>query len=61
MKNKTWHSLLDNIYKPGRYLGKEINSLRKDFKKAKIKFALAFPDLYEIGMSHLGLQILYYL
>jgi len=61
LKNKTWHSLLDNIYKPGRYLGKEINSLRKDFKKAKIKFALAFPDLYEIGMSHLGLQILYYL
>ena len=45
-----------NFQKPSRYLGNEINIIRKD---AKVKVALCFPDTYEIGMSHLGLKILY--
>ncbi|MEW6171375.1 MAG: TIGR03960 family B12-binding radical SAM protein, partial [Candidatus Omnitrophota bacterium] len=47
------------IKKPGRYLGNEWNVIKKDISKIKIKFALCFPDLYEIGMSYLGLRILY--
>lgn len=49
--------LLPHIEKPGRYIGGEINSVVKE--KARCRFALAFPDAYEIGMSHLGIQILY--
>lgn len=52
--------LLYSIKKPGRYLGNEINIVRKDWRKAELRMALVFPDLYEVGMSHLGLQILYH-
>jgi len=52
--------LLYSIKKPGRYLGNEINIVRKDWHKAELRMALIFPDLYEIGMSHLGTQILYH-
>ena len=52
-------SILPLIEKPGRYTGGEINSVVKDKSKVELRFALAFPDTYEIGMSHLGLQILY--
>ncbi len=52
--------LLD-VSKPARYLGGEINSIKKDLKTVCLKFALAFPDVYEIGMSHLGFQILYHI
>jgi len=45
--------------KPGRYIGNEWNSPKKDFDRAGLKFALCFPDLYEIGMSNLGLRIIY--
>lgn len=58
MKSK---SILPYVSKPGRYLGKEFNAIQKDWDKATIRFALAFPDLYEIGMSHQGLQILYHI
>jgi radical SAM family uncharacterized protein/radical SAM-linked protein len=51
--------LLPFVSRPSRYLGNEINSFRKDSQKARLKFALAFPDAYEVGMSHIGLQILY--
>jgi len=51
--------LLLQVNKPGRYIGSEWNVPRKDFDKAQIKFALIFPDLYEIGMSNLGLRIIY--
>ncbi len=44
---------------PARYLGGEINSVMKDKDKVDIRFAMCFPDVYEIGMSHLGIQILY--
>lgn len=49
--------LLKEIEKPGRYTGGELNSIQKD--EADVRFALCFPDVYEVGMSHLGLQILY--
>ncbi|MBU1565992.1 MAG: TIGR03960 family B12-binding radical SAM protein [Proteobacteria bacterium] len=52
---------LASIAKPGRYLGHEYNSFLKNWGSTKVRFALVFPDLYEIGMSHQGLQILYHL
>ena len=45
--------------KPVRYIGNEVNSVIKDKADVDIRFAICFPDLYEIGMSHLGIQILY--
>jgi radical SAM family uncharacterized protein/radical SAM-linked protein len=51
--------LLPFVSRPSRYLGNEVNSLHKDWGKVRLKFALAFPDAYEVGMCHLGLQILY--
>jgi len=52
-------SRLGEVGKPVRYIGEEYNSIRKDWTGADLKVALAFPDLYEIGFSHLGLRILY--
>ena len=52
--------LLKKVQKPGRYIGGEVNSVIKDEKSVDVNFAFAFPDLYEIGMSYLGLQILYH-
>lgn len=54
-----WEDILPFVEKPGRYLGGEVNSLRRDRTACRLSFALAFPDTYEVGMSHLGLQILY--
>lgn len=51
--------ILLNIDKPARYIGNEINAVKKDTEKADIRFVLCFPDVYEIGMSYLGIQILY--
>ncbi len=51
--------ILLKIDKPARYTGGEINSVMKDPAKVAIRFAMCFPDVYEIGMSHLGIQILY--
>jgi radical SAM family uncharacterized protein/radical SAM-linked protein len=51
--------LLSSVEKPSRYIGGEINAVRKDRRLCKLSVALAFPDIYEVGMSHLGLQILY--
>jgi radical SAM family uncharacterized protein/radical SAM-linked protein len=52
---------LSLVSKPVRYLGQEIHSIRKDPAGVKLRFCLAFPDVYEVGMSHLGIQILYHL
>jgi radical SAM family uncharacterized protein/radical SAM-linked protein len=52
---------LSLVSKPVRYLGREIHSIRKDPAEVKFKFCLAFPDVYEVGMSHLGIQILYHI
>lgn len=51
--------ILMQIEKPARYIGGEVNSVMKEKEKVDIRFAMCFPDLYEIGMSHLGIQILY--
>ena len=51
--------ILMSIDKPARYIGNEVNMVRKDPKDVAIRFAMCFPDVYEIGMSHLGIQILY--
>ena len=51
--------ILLNIEKPARYIGGEVYSVMKDKDKVDIRFAMCFPDVYEIGMSHLGIQILY--
>ena len=51
--------ILLKIEKPARYIGNEVNSVMKDPEKADVRIAMCFPDVYEIGMSHLGIQILY--
>ena len=51
--------ILMNISKPERYIGHEVNSIIKDLNDVNVRFAMCFPDVYEIGMSHLGIQIIY--
>jgi radical SAM family uncharacterized protein len=51
--------LFINVHRPAQYLGNEWNAGKKDFNSSKISFALGFPDLYEVGMSNLGLRIIY--
>ncbi len=51
--------ILMKIEKPARYIGHEINSIVKDKNAVDVRFCMCFPDVYEIGMSHLGIQILY--
>ncbi len=51
--------ILMKIEKPVRYIGNEVNAVVKDLNKVNVRFAMCFPDVYEIGMSHLGIQILY--
>lgn len=52
--------LFSRVRKPGRYTGGEFHSTVKDWTGAKIRVILAFPDLYEVGLSHLGLRLLYH-
>lgn len=52
--------ILPLVHKPGRYVGNEIHVIRKDWSEVEVTFALGFPDLYEIGMSHIGFEILYH-
>lgn len=59
MNEKEFERLLLSVQKPGRYSGGEINSVIKDKQKVDVRFAFCFPDTYEIGMSHLGMKILY--
>lgn len=54
-----YEDLIKQIMKPGRYIGREWNVSKKPFEGADIKLAICFPDLYEVGMSNLGLRILY--
>ena len=51
--------ILLKVQKPGRYVGGELNSVIKDKDAVDIRFAFCFPDIYEVGMSHLGMMILY--
>ena len=52
-------ALLDTVQKPARYIGGEMNAAVKDWDAAEVRYAFCFPDVYEIGMSHLGMKILY--
>ena len=56
---KEVEKILQYVQKPARYVGGELNSVVKDASKIDIRYAFCFPDLYEIGMSHLGMKILY--
>lgn len=51
--------ILMSVEKPARYIGNEINIIKKDPQEVDVRFCMCFPDVYEIGMSHLGIQILY--
>ena len=51
--------ILMSIEKPERYIGHEVNAVYKDPDKVRVRFVMCFPDVYEIGMFHLGIQILY--
>ena len=57
MKNRS--TILKSVSKPGRYSGGEYNQILKDKSKVKARWAFCFPDSYEIGMSNLGVRILY--
>jgi len=63
MQEKTNMNKLDkillNVQKPSRYIGGELNSVLKDKQNINVRFAFCFPDTYEVGMSHLGMKILY--
>ena len=59
MQNNNISSVLKSVSKPGRYIGGEFNSVIKDKSKVGCRFAFCFPDTYEIGMSNLGVRILY--
>ena len=56
---KEIEKLLQSVQKPARYAGGELNSVMKDKSKVALRYAFCFPDTYEIGMSHLGMKILY--
>ena len=51
--------ILRSVEKPARYIGNEINSVVKAPEETSVRFCMCFPDVYEIGMSHLGIQIIY--
>lgn len=59
MAKKSLDEILSRVRKPGRYLGNEWNVSKKDFTKQSVKFAVCFPDIYELGMSNLGVRIIY--
>jgi radical SAM family uncharacterized protein/radical SAM-linked protein len=61
MRQKGIQDILNRVELPSRYLGSEINTIKKDPGSVKLKCLLAFPDLYEIGTSHFGIQILYHI
>ena len=53
-------SILNKVDKPARYIGGELNSYTKELTEEMVRIAFCFPDVYEVGMSHLGMQILYH-
>lgn len=59
MKDRLFKDILPRVSKPARYAGGELNMIKKDWEQSQIKMVFAFPDVYEIGMSHLGGKILY--
>jgi len=59
MKDKLYRDILPRVSKPARYAGNELNIIKKDWETSHTKMVFAFPDVYEIGMSHIGGRILY--
>lgn len=60
MQVSEFEALLSRVTKPARYIDGEWNAVHKDWQAARVRFALVYPDVYEVGMSHLGLHILYH-
>jgi len=61
LADRVEREFLPYVSRPGRYIGGEVNAIRKDLSKAELTFALCFPDVYEVGMSNSGLAILYHI
>ena len=61
LRNVLEYEILPGVLKPLRYIGRELNAVQKNWDAVKLRTLFAFPDLYEVGMSHLGLRILYHL
>jgi Fe-S oxidoreductase len=61
LMNRISDDILFRVEKPARYIGGELNSFIKDKNNVDVRFAFCFPDVYEVGMSHLGMKILYYI
>ena len=61
MNKNQLDKFLLNVQKPARYIGGEMGSVVKDFDNTSCKIAFCFPDVYEIGMSYLGMKILYHM
>ncbi len=59
MKDRLFRDILPQVSKPARYTGGEVNMIKKDWEEAQAKMVFAFPDVYEVGMSHIGGKILY--
>lgn len=59
MKDRLFRDILPRVEKPARYTGSEVNMIKKDWDSKSTKMVMAFPDVYEIGMSHIGCKILY--
>ena len=57
--DRNFERILTKVQKPGRYVGGELNSIVKNKEEVEVRFAFCFPDVYEVGMSHLGMKILY--
>ena len=61
LRQKVLNDILPLVEKPGRYIGGEHNSVSKPWDSVSTRFLFAFPDVYDVGMSYLGLRVLYHL
>ena len=61
MYRTKFEGCLKRVQKPSRYIGNEFNSIHKEWTDSMMSFAFCFPDVYEVGMSHLGMKILYHM
>ena len=61
MYKRKFEACLKRVQKPARYIGNEFNSVHKEITDDTVSFAFCFPDVYEVGMSHLGMKILYHM
>jgi radical SAM family uncharacterized protein len=61
LTDRVEREFLPHVSRPGRYIGGEVNEIKRDLSKAELTFALCFPDVYEVGMSNSGLAILYHI